>query len=65
MTPETDIETETAKLTNAAAAGLSGRELTITRLFDASLALVFQAWVQPGHLAQCLAGHLCDCLTRY
>jgi uncharacterized protein YndB with AHSA1/START domain len=28
------------------------RELTITRIFDAPRALVFQAWTDPKHLAQ-------------
>lgn len=31
---------------------ISGREITISRDYDAPLALVWQAWTQPQHLAQ-------------
>jgi len=36
----------------AASENFAERELTITRVFDAPRALVFQAWTDPKHLAQ-------------
>jgi uncharacterized protein YndB with AHSA1/START domain len=41
---------------------LAERELTITRVFDAPRALVFEAWTDPNHLAQW--GHLSLLLHR-
>ena len=36
---------------NSPAAGASDREIVTTRVFDAPLDLVFEAWTCPGHLA--------------
>jgi uncharacterized protein YndB with AHSA1/START domain len=36
--------------TSSAAANPMGREVTITRVFDAPRELVFQAWTEPEHL---------------
>ena len=37
---------------NKSAANIPGRELIITRVFDAPRDLVFNAWTDPKHVAQ-------------
>jgi uncharacterized protein YndB with AHSA1/START domain len=37
---------------NSAAAAAADRELTITRVFDAPVTLVFKVWTDPEHLAR-------------
>jgi hypothetical protein len=48
--PQT-IETNCMK-GNKSAANIPGRELIITRVFDAPRDLVFNAWTDPKHVAQ-------------
>jgi uncharacterized protein YndB with AHSA1/START domain len=36
----------------SAAGDLSGREIVVTRIFEAPRALVFKAWTNPNHLAR-------------
>lgn len=48
-----------SEATRKAAPGATGREVLITRVFDAPRELVFQAWTDPGHLRRWFAPHGC------